>query len=81
MLRVKRNNVILRINDVDKQHYIDKGFSVIDNHGQVVESAQKDIGALERKNEQLLKENAELKDLVKKLKSDLRQAAKEHKTE
>ena len=70
MLKIKRGNVILRIPDTDKQHYLLKGYEVIGKNGEVIETMKKDTSALE-------KENAELKALVEKLKADLQAASKQ----
>jgi len=67
MLKIKRGNVILRIPDTDKQHYLLKGYEVIGKNGEVIETMKKDTSALE-------KENAELRALVEKLKADLKDA-------
>ena len=50
MLKVKRANVVLRINDTEKQHYLDKGYSILDENGKVVEAAvPKNLAALKTK--------------------------------
>lgn len=72
MLKVKRANVILRIPDVDKQHYIDKGYSVIDEHGVIIEAAvPKDIDSLQKafveSQEEIKRLNAEIEFLKNKL--------------
>lgn len=69
MLKIKRGNVVLRIPDTDKQHYLLKGYEVIGENGEVIETMKKDTSALE-------KENVELKALVEKLKADLKVASK-----
>lgn len=49
MIKVKRGNVVLRIPDVDKQHYVDKGYSVLDSDGKVIEEAiSKDVNTLQK---------------------------------
>ena len=61
-IQVRRANVILDVSPEDKKYYMDRGFSVIDTQGNIVEEAMPtDVGALQVLVTELKKENAELK--------------------
>jgi hypothetical protein len=69
MSRVERGNVVLHIDDADIQHYLNMGYSLTDESGKLLQKAipttlgefQKAYLELTVENEQLRKENAELK--------------------
>lgn len=49
MATVERGNVVLTIPDRDIQHYIDKGFSLLDEQGHIVKQAvPKDLNVLQK---------------------------------
>lgn len=49
MLLVKRANVLLEIEDEDKKYYMDQGYSVIDENGNIVEEAlSSDVATLQK---------------------------------
>lgn len=71
MLKVKRANVVLRINDTEKQHYLDKGYSILDENGKVVESAvPKNLTELEKAFIDHTNKIKELEATVKKLEAE-----------
>lgn len=80
MVKVKRGNVVLRVEEIEVNKYMAKGFSVIDGNGNVIrQSVPTEIGQLQKaysEHLQLLKE----KDTeIAKLKSEL-EALKNTKT-
>lgn len=49
MIKVRKGNVILRVEDYAEQHYIDLGYNVIDENGKVLKSAlPNNIGELRK---------------------------------
>ena len=68
-IRVRRANVILDIKPEEKTHYMNKGYSVIDMQGNVLEEVLSDdanelkvmIAALRKENDELKAEIAKLK--------------------
>ena len=60
MVKVKRGNVVLRVEEIEVNKYMAKGFSVIDGNGNVVrQSVPTEIGQLQKaysEHMQLLKE-------------------------
>lgn len=49
MVKVKRANVVLDVPEVDVQHYIDKGYNVVDDRGHILKEAiPRDIATLQK---------------------------------
>ena len=77
----RRANVILCISPDDKQYYVSKGFSVLDDKGNVIERAMSnDVGELQIQVQQLQKEleactsaNTALKDENDQLQAKLKE--------
>lgn len=71
MTTVKRANVILTIEDDEVDKYYEKGYSVIDEFGNVLKaSAPTEVGALQRALYDAEVEIAELKKQIEKLKAE-----------
>lgn len=73
MIKVRRANVILDIDEAQKSEYLTKGFDVVNEEGKVLEEATmtNDVGALHKKLAEALekikaleKENAKLKGKI-----------------
>lgn len=66
-ITVRRQNVILKVDEADKQHYLNIGFQVIDEQGNVLEDNNPDYRTLyfeqKRKVEEL---EAQIKKLTAK---------------
>lgn len=61
-ITVRKGNTVLDIDSEDKGYYMDKGYSVIDAGGRVVEEAMsQDVASLQLEVMKLKKENEELK--------------------
>lgn len=75
MKKVRRGNVVLRIADVDLQHYIDKGYSEIGPDGKVVrEAIPSDVRTLQTAFKEHEKKIQELEAEVSSLKEQLEKA-------
>ena len=75
MVKVRRGNVILRVADVDLQHYIDKGYSEIDANGNVIrEAIPNDVRTLQNAFTEHQKKIQELEAEVLDLKEKLEKA-------
>lgn len=67
-IKVQRANVVLDVRPDQKEYYMEKGFSVIDDKGKVIEEAiSDDVGALKNQiknlKEQIAKKDAEIEQL------------------
>lgn len=72
---VRRANVVVEVNPEDKQFYMDNGYSVVNEFGEVVESAMPiDPNALKVQVGELTKKLAEANKTIAKLKADLKNA-------
>ena len=70
MVTVKKANVVLNIEDEEIDKYCEKGFSVLDQNGNVIKAgAPKDIGALQKLVQDKDIEIAELKQEIERLKA------------
>lgn len=65
-IKVKRANKILRIDDSSKKTYLDLGYDVIDERGNIIEHNTKTVTIAEY--QALLAENKALKAEIEKLK-------------
>lgn len=71
MLKAKRLNVILRINDNQADYYVSKGYTVYTEDGTVVKVPEgNDIELLKKQNDAYVKEIALLKEEIAKLKAE-----------
>ena len=71
MATVKRANVILTIEDEEIDKYYEKGYSVIDDFGNVLKaSAPTEVGALQKALHDAEVEIADLKKQIEKLKAE-----------
>lgn len=69
MLKVRHGNKILRINDLQKDEYLAKGYDVIDDDGNAVEvSVPNDINVLKTAYMQHTARINELEDIIQELK-------------
>jgi len=76
MVKVGRANVVLDVNDVDVQHYIDKGYNLLDDDGNVViEAVPKDLNTLQKAFVEKTKEI----EMLKKQLEDLKGVSSERK--
>ena len=74
MIKVERGNVVLDIPDIDMQHYLDKGYNVVDDNGNVIKRAvPKDINTLQKAFIENSKEIAELKAKIAELEAMAKQ--------
>lgn len=87
MALMQRANVLLNVNDANIERYLAKGYSLVDNAGNIVQEAKPhDVTALTEayiKHEQeiakLKAENEKLTAQVKKLRKELKSKAVEEK--
>lgn len=69
LVKIERGNVVLRVPEYDVQRYLDQGFNLLDDKGNIIkQSVPNDVGTLRKafedhikRIEELEKENAELK--------------------
>lgn len=65
-IKMQRANVVVRISPDEKNYYMLKGYSVVDEEGNVVEEAMSnDVGTLQIQVTKLKAEIAELKSQLK----------------
>ena len=82
MVKVKRANVILTIEEDQIDKYIEKGYSVLDQNGNVVKAgAPKDVGALQALLQEKDVEIANLKKEIERLKAIQESSETEFKPE
>lgn len=66
-ITVRRQNVILKVDEADKQHYLNIGFQVIDEQGNVIEDNNPDYKTLYFEQKQKVEElEAKLQKLTAK---------------
>jgi len=71
MITIKRANVVLSIEEDELDKYFEKGYSVIDQFGNVVKaSVPTEVGALQRALQDEMAKVAALEKQIKKLKAD-----------
>lgn len=69
LVEVERGNVVLEVPEDVVQRYIDRGFNLIDKHGNVVKaSIPNDVGSLQLAFVQHTKEIEQLKNEIAQLK-------------
>ena len=67
-IRVERGNVVLHVFEEEKRHYLQMGYNVTDENGNILEeSVPRDIGTLQRFYVDGKKKIAELEAKVKEL--------------
>ena len=72
MLTVSRSNVVLNIADVELQHYLDKGYNLLDNSGHIIQEAvPKNLNELQKAFIDHTKRIQELEGLVDELTAKL----------
>lgn len=72
MARVERGNVVLNVDDDAVQHYLNLGYNLTDNYGNVLQrSIPTNIGELQAAYITHTTRIAELEDMVAKLTADL----------
>lgn len=83
LVRVEQGNVVLRVPEDDVQRYIDQGFNLIDEMGNVVKaSIPRNVGALQKAYIEHTQEIESLKGQIEKLQKQLSTAKKKaQKTE
>lgn len=80
LVQVERGNVVLRVPDDDVQRYIDNGYNLIDDNGNVLQSSvPKDLGTLQRAYEEQTARVKELESEIEKLKSAKSPASRSRK--
>lgn len=68
MARVERGNVVLNVEDDEVQHYLNLGYNLTDNHGNVIRrSIPTSLGELQAEYIRNTARIAELEDTVAKL--------------
>ena len=70
MLKARRDNVVLRINNVDVQHYINKGYDIYENGKLINKSTPTTVEQLQTIVDEYIKKNAELELAIDKLKAE-----------
>lgn len=82
MAIVRRANVILRVDDSLSSQYVEQGYDVIDEAGNVIEkSVPRNVGELQKAYREHEIEIASLKAEIKKLKSSKKKAESKKETE
>ena len=81
-IRIRRANVVLDIRPEDKDRYMEQGYSVIDDKGNVLEEAlPKDVNELQKMvkelREELVQKDKEIEALKKKSTAKKASASKE----
>lgn len=72
LLRVERGNVVLRVPDYDVQRFIDQGYNLVDEDGNIIQaSVPRDLGTLQKMYTEHIEEIKRLKAEVEKLQSKL----------
>lgn len=80
MAKVRKANVILTIKDDQVQRYVDRGFDVIGENGDVIQqSVPKDAASLGQAYKKHIAEIAALKAEIQKLKKQLKEQPKKEK--
>ena len=76
VIKVRRDNVILRVPADEKSYYMGLGYNVVDERGAVIEeTTPTDVASLQRFYKDANKKIAELEAEVKRLKSQKREKA------
>ena len=76
-ITVRRANVILDVSEDEAERYLDEGYDILDEKGNVVErSIPRDIPSLQAQLQDARKEVDKLKEQVKELKERLKKATK-----
>lgn len=71
MIRVERGNVVLHVFEEEKRHYLQMGYNVTDENGNILEeSVPRDLGTLQLFYVEGKKKIAELEARVKELESE-----------
>ena len=72
MARVERGNVVLQVKDYEVQHYLNLGYNLTDEAGNILrKSIPTNIGELQTAYLEHTKKIAELEDTIAKLKAQL----------
>ena len=72
MARVERGNVVLKVKDYEVQHYLNLGYNLTDDAGNVIrKSIPTNIGELQTAYLEHTKKIAELEDTIAKLTAQL----------
>lgn len=72
MARVERGNVVLKVKDYEVQHYLNLGYNLTDETGNILKHAiPKNVGELQVAYLEHTKKIAELEDTVAKLTAQL----------
>jgi len=72
LLRVERGNVVLRVPDYDVQRFIDQGYNLVDEKGNVIQaSVPRDLGTLQKMYTEHIEEIKQLKAEIEELQSKL----------
>lgn len=80
MVQVKRANVVMRIPDSEVKRYLDMGYDILDDEGNVItKTVPTDIGTLQKAFKDMQREIAELERENKELRAQLAKASKEPK--
>lgn len=70
LLRVERGNVVLRVPDYDVQRFIDQGYNLVDEKGNIIQaSVPRDLGTLQKLYTEHVEEIKRLKAELEELKS------------
>lgn len=72
MLYIKKGNRVLKIDDGEKDNFLQDGYVVIDDSGKVTEQKETKESKLKAEKEALISENKELKADIKKVQSELK---------
>lgn len=77
MIIVRRGNVRLRVQDQDKQYYIDQGYDVLNDKGKIIEKAlPKDTGQLTKMYLEARAEADKYKQQIEDLKKEIKKLKK-----
>ena len=78
LIKVRRDNVVLSIDEFQKERYLNRGFSVIDANGEVVEkTTPRTLAALKSTCGEQAKQIEEMTATIKKLKAEIASLKKE----
>lgn len=80
LVHVERGNVVLKVPEDAVQHYMDQGYSVVDNKGNVIKaSIPRDLGTLQKAFVEKSAEIEQLKAEIEQLKAEIARPKKPKK--